>query len=70
MALISSIFGAIANVFGLLTGRSALRNAPAMQANATAHTDARLKDTAAQTVADATTGDAAALEKLRKLAAE
>lgn len=70
MSLLSSIFSAIANAFGWATGRSALRNAPPMQASAAAKTDASIKDTSAATVAAATTGEAEAVEKLRRLTAE
>lgn len=70
MSLISSIFSAIANVFGWATGRSALRNAPAMQANAAAKTDAEIKAISTGAVAFAQTGDADAVEKLRRLTAE
>lgn len=70
MSLISSIFSAISNVFGWATGRSALRNSPPMQASAAAKTDASIKDTSAATVAAAKTGDAEALERLRRLTAE
>ena len=70
MALIGSIFTAIANVFGWATGRSALRNSPAMQASAAAKTDAAIKSESAEAVAAAKTGDAAALDKIRKLTAE
>lgn len=70
MSLISSIFSAIANVFGWATGRSALRNSPAMQASKAAKTDASIKDASAATVAAAKTGDASAVENLRRLTAE
>lgn len=70
MSLISSIFSAIANVFGWATGRSALRNSPAMQASKAAKTDASIKDASAEAVAAAKTGDAAAVENLRRLTAE
>lgn len=70
MALIGSIFTAIANVFGWATGRSALRNSPAMQASAAAKTDAAIKSESAEAVAAAKAGDAAALGKLRRLTAE
>lgn len=70
MALLSSLLSAIGNVFGLLTGRSALRNSPAMQAAASAKTDAAIAAGSAQAVAQAKTGTAAALANLRKLTAE
>ncbi len=70
MSLLSSLFSAIANVFGWATGRSALRNAPAMQANSAAKADASIKAVSATSVAAAKTGDAEALEKLRRLTAE
>ena len=70
MSLRSSIFTAIANLFGWATGRSVLRNSPAMQASAAAKTDAAIKSDSAEAVAAAKTGDAAALDKLRKLTAE
>jgi hypothetical protein len=68
--MLEAIASAISNVFGLLAGRSVLRNAPEMKTNATARADARLKDTTVRTVAGAATGDAKELERLRKLAAE
>lgn len=70
MSLLSSILSAIGNVFGLLTGRSALRNSPAMQASASAKTDAAIKSASAQAVAQAKTGNASDLDNLRKLTAE
>lgn len=70
MSLLSSIFTAIANLFGWANGRSALRNSPAMQASAAAKTDAAIKSDSAEAVAAAKTGDAAALDELRKLTAE
>lgn len=70
MSLLSSIFTAIANLFGWATGRSALRNSQAMQASAAAKTDAAIKSESAEAVAAAKTGDAAALDNLRKLTAE
>lgn len=70
MSLLSSIFSAIANAFGWATGRSALRNAPPMQASKAAKTDASIKDASAEAVAAATTGDAEAIERLRRLTAE
>lgn len=70
MSLLSSIFSAIANLFGWATGRSALRNSPTMQASAAAKTDAAIKSDSAEVVSAAKTGDAAALDKLRKLTAE
>ena len=70
MSLLSSIFSAIANAFGWATGRSALRNSPTMQANAAAKTDAAIRAESTAAVAAAKTGNAAAIEKLRRLTAE
>ena len=70
MSLISSVFTAIANLFGWATGRSALRNSPAMQASAAAKTYSAIKSESSEAVAAAKTGDAAALDNLRKLTAE
>lgn len=70
MAFGESIFTAVANVFGLARDRSALRNSPAMQASKAAKTDAAVRAQSTAAVAAAKTGDAAALEKLRRLTAE
>ena len=70
MSLLSSIFSAIANAFGWATGRSALRNSTSMQASAAAKTDAAIKSESSEAVAAAKTGDAEAVEKLRRLTAE
>lgn len=70
MAFGESIFSAIANVFGLTRDRSALRNAPPMQAAGAAKTDAAIRAKSTNAVAKAKTGDTAALEKLRRLTAE
>lgn len=70
MAFGESIFSAIANVFGLARDRSALRNSPTMQASKAAKTDTSIRAESTAAVAAATTGDAEALEKLRRLTAE
>ena len=70
MSLLSSIFTAIANLFGWANGRSALRNSPAMQASATAKTDAAIKDASVKATFAAMNGNSEAVEKLRKLTAE
>ena len=70
MSFLGSIFSAIANVFGLTRDRSALRNSPAMQASESAKTDAAVRAESTAAVAAAKTGDAVAVEKLRRLAAE
>ena len=70
MDAIKAIFAAIAAVFGLARDRSALRNSPAMQASAAAKTDAAVHAESTAAVSAATTGDADALDKLRKIAAE
>lgn len=68
--MMEAIASAISNVFGLLSGRSVLRNAPEMKTNATARADAKLKDSTVRTVAGAAGGDPKELERLRKLSAE
>lgn len=70
METLKAICSAIASVFGLLRDRSAVRNAPAMQANATARTDAAIKRQSTELVAEAQQGDADALRKLREAASE
>lgn len=70
MSLLSSIFSAIANLFGWATGRSALRNSPAMQASKAAKTDASIRAESTAAVSAAKTGGADALDKLRRLTAE
>lgn len=66
MGTINSIFSAIAGAFNWLTGRSALNNSAAMQANAAAATKQKIDDeaTAAAAKADKDLADA------RKLGAE
>lgn len=70
MPLLESIAAAVANVFGLTRDRSALRNAPAMQSNANARTDAEIKRRSTELVAEAQTGDPKALQRLREAASE
>lgn len=71
MNFLTSIFSAIGGFFGWAGQRSAQRNAPAMQANAAARTDAAEAAQATRTVASATNpADSAALERLRRAAAE
>lgn len=71
MNLLSALLTAIGSAFTWATGRGAQRNAPAMQANAAARTDAAEAAQATRTVASATNpADSAALDELRRSAAE
>lgn len=67
MAVVESIASAVSNVFGLISGRSVLRNATEMKANKTAKVDAQVKETSVEAVQEAQAGN---LDKLRKLTAE
>lgn len=70
MPTLGPIASAIANVFGLIRDRGALRNTPPMQAAGAAKTDAAIRAESTTAVAKAKTGDDAAIEKLRRLTAE
>lgn len=67
MAVVESIASAVSNVFGLISGRNVLRNAPEMKTNKTAKVDAQVKETSVEAVQEAQAGN---LDKLRKLTAE
>jgi hypothetical protein len=61
MGLISNFFSAVAAGFNWATGRSAVKNAAPMQANAAAQTKQKISDDATKAVAE---DDLAAVRKL------
>lgn len=70
MSALGPIASAIANALGLIRDRGALRNTAPMQASKAAKTDAAIRAESTAAVAAAKTGDAEALDKLRRLTAE
>lgn len=69
--LVSNFLGAVKEIFGFGRVRLAAKQSAPMQANAAARTDAAQAAEATRTVAAATDStDTAALERLRRAAAE